>query len=356
MAKQSTRRRRSSKPVFSSDEQELIITDLLALKKTQIGDFLSRCELAKSGTKEEIRARIEEALEAGDVSLSQVVEFLDEMIPWGKQHVYLYSGPKTSIANWRKPAWFAKLLSDHRVGKYLNASLPLVLPEKMQLSSIWHDAGRVRVTAVKKRDWWERDEEHDQDGETQEGDDIQLRAFVHRVTRSVVTFEWNLVANTAMLQISQLPRGVDYADVAEEFFTLISAWLDIEKFSLIDLRAVIKKLHELEEARRRETRSHGIDYRTLQGRRFGGKSASRSDPLLGEIEIDVALRAVRKSGVGHLGNFYWLPTNGHSSGRNPLEAEVHVVIVGSKNRVNFPTPNDEQTIRHVLSRIRSHSK
>jgi hypothetical protein len=356
MAKQSNRRRSTSKPAFTSDEQDLIVTDLLALKMTHIRDFLSRCGLAKSGTKEEFRARIEEALEDGDLSLSQIVEFLDEMIPWAKQHVYLYNGPTTSIANWRKPDWLAKLAKKNRFEKYLNASLPLVLPEKMQLSSILHDEGRLRVTAVKKRDWWERDPEYDSSDATSEGDDVQLRAFVHRVTRSLVAFEWNLVANNAMLQISQLPTGFDYADVAEEFFNLISAWFDIDKFSLVDLRKVIKKLHELEEARRRETRSHGINYRMLDGKRFEGKSASPADPLLGNPVTDAALGAVRKSGVGHLGNFYWLPRNGQASGRNPLEAEVHVVIVGSKNRVNFPTPNDEQTIRHVLSRIRSHSK
>lgn len=356
MAKQSNRRRSTSKPAFTSDEQDLIVTDLLALKMTHIRDFLSRCGLAKSGTKEEFRARIEEALEDGDLSLSQIVEFLDEMIPWAKQHVYLYNGPKTSIANWRKPDWFENLLKKHRFGKYLNANLPLVLPEKMQVSSILHDARRLRVTAIKRRDWPERDPEYDSSAETKEGDDVELRAYVHRVTRSLVAFEWDLIANCAMLQISQLPSRFDYADVAEEFFTLISAWLDFDKFSLVDLRLVIKKLHELEEARRRETRSHGINYRMLDGKRFEGKSASPSDPLLGNPVTDAALGAVRKSGVGHLGNFYWLPSNGQASGRNPLEAEVHVVIVGSKNRVNFPTPNDEQTIRHVLSRIRSHSK
>ncbi len=110
-----------------------------------------------------------------------------------------------------------------------------------------------------------------------------------------------------------------------------------------------------QEARRGETRSHGINYRTLQGRRFEGKSASANDPVLGDVVIDAALGAVRKSSLGHLGNFYWLPSNGNGSDRNPLEDEAHVIIVGSDNRVNFPTPNEEEVIRHELSRIRRHS-
>lgn len=339
-------------PTFTEDEQALIITDLLALKKGQIGVFLASVGLAKSGTKEVLRARIDDALEDGALSLSRIVQFLDSVIPWGKQHVYLYKGPQSSIANWRKEDWVAKLLKKHRLGKYLNASLPLVLPDKMKVSSILHDPKRLRITAVKRRDWWERNSDYDDTAMTDEGDDVELRAFVHRVTRSLVAFEWDLVTNTAFLQISQLPTGVDYSDVADEFFELLETWLDRSMFSVVDLRRPITKLHALEEAGAGETRSHGINYRTMQGRRFEGKSASPADPLLGEASIDAALRAVRKSGIGHLGNFYWTATNnGHV---HILTSDVHVIVVGFKNRVNFPTPNNEQTVRYVLSRIRSH--
>ena len=86
-------------PVFTDDEQDQIVTDLLALKKTQIRDFLAGIGLAKSGTKEDIRSRIEDALSDGTVSSSQIVQFLDDVIPWGKQHVFLYKGPGSSNAN-----------------------------------------------------------------------------------------------------------------------------------------------------------------------------------------------------------------------------------------------------------------
>jgi hypothetical protein len=342
------------KPKFTEEEQAQIVTDLLVLTREQIRDFLARNELPVSGTKEQYRGYVEKALQEGVISLSKLVEFLDEVIPWGKQHVFLYKGPKSSIANWKKTDWMVKLLKKHRFGKYLNASLPLALPKTMKVSSILHDPSRLRVTAIKRRDWWDRNEEYDGATTTAEGDDVQLRAFVHRVTRSLVAFEWNLVANTAFLQISQLPTGFDYGEVAEEFFDLIAGWLDIREFPVVDLRNPIKKLHELEEAKTGETRSHGINYRTLQGKHFDARSASASDPLFGEADLDAALSSIRKKGVGHLGNFYWLPNGVVKSIPNLLETEIHVIIVGSKNRINFPIPNGEQPIRHVLSRIRSH--
>ncbi|MCK4873634.1 MAG: hypothetical protein KAS72_13005 [Phycisphaerales bacterium] len=342
-------------PGFTDAELAQLVTDLLALKKPQIQDFLAQIELPKSGTKAEIRDRIDEALRDGAIPPDRFVRFLDEVTPWGKQHVFLYKGPGASIANWKKADWVEGLLKQHRLGKYLNATLPLALPEKMKVSSILHGERKLRITAIKKREWYERDPQYDESKVTGVGEAIDLRAFIHRVVRGLVAFEWDLTANTAFLQISQLPAGFRYEEVAKEFFDLIGGWLDISRFTIVDLRRPIQKLHELEENGAGETRSHGINYRTLEGRRLEGKSASPTDPLLGDVVIDAALSAIRRSGVGHLGNFYWLPNGATNPCVNPLEAEVHVIIVGQHNRVSFPTPNREQTIRHVLSRIRSHS-
>ena len=339
---------------FTDDEQSQIVTDLLALKKLQIGGFLAQVNLPRSGTKEDIRDRIETALADKSLMLGRVVEFLDEVIPWGKQHVYLYDGPKSSIADWRKTEYVTKFLADNGFAQLLNARLPLVLPETMALSSILHDGKRLRVVAVKKREWWERDEHYDDVTVTKEGDDVQLHAFVHRVTRSLVAFEWNLTSNTAFLQISQLPTRGKYDEVANEFFDLVSGWLDRSKFSTIDLRPAIKKIHELEEANKAEARSHGIRYRTLAGNRLEGRSVSRSNSFIGDAVIGAAMSGVRKVGVAHLGNFYWLPGNNGAPIKNMLDDEVHLEVHGADHRINFRTPNTEEVVRYVLSRIRSH--
>lgn len=342
-------------PEFTEDEQAQIVTDLLALKKTQIGKFLESVDLPKSGTKDEIKNRIEEALDGGGISLAKVVEFLDEVIPWGKQHVYLYKGPSSSIDNWKKADKLVKLLAKHQLKKYLNAKLPLALPEKMRVSSILHDGDRLRVTAIKKRDWWERNDDYDDEAVTEEGEDVDLRAFVHRVTRSLVSFEWDLNANVALLQIAQLPTGLYYDDVAKEFFELVKKWLDVKLFSVVDLRPLIKKLHRLESTANAETRSHGRNYRSLEGRAIDIRSASKEQPVLGEVKLDAALADLEQSGVARIGNFYWLPKTLAHGPPNPLDDELHVIVIGSRQRISFPTPNNEQTLRYVLSRIRSHS-
>jgi hypothetical protein len=73
-------------------------------------------------------------------------------------------------------------------------------------------------------------------------------------------------------------------------------------FTDMDLRRPIARLHELEERGLGETRSQTINYRTMQGRRIEARSASMCDPPLGEQPIDTMLKAVRKNGVGQIGN------------------------------------------------------
>jgi hypothetical protein len=342
-------------PDVSAEEHTQIITDLLALKKTQIREFLARNGLSTSGTKEQIRCRIEDALNEGSLPFLSIVLFLDEVIPWGKQHVFLYRGPTASISDWRNVDWLTNRLHQCGADHCLNTPLPLVLPQQMTVSSIVYSSHLLRVTAIKKREWFERNPEYDGATTTSEGDDVELRAFTRRVTRSLVAFEWNLAANIAFLQISQIRSRFRYKDVAKEFFDLVSGWLDISRFAVVDLRPVIKRLHDLEESGTGEACSHRFRYRTLEGRMFEGTSASPEDPLLGDVVMDTALNALKANGIGHLGDFYWLPRSSTDVASNPLDSKVHVKIIGAESRINFMTPNTEQTVRYVLSRIRHHS-
>jgi hypothetical protein len=342
-----------SPPEYSAEEQQALIDFVLALRKTHVQDFLKKAELPRSGTKEDLRERLQEALDGGDLTYERLVAFLDSLAPWGKQHVFLYRGPLGDVQAWKDPDHVQGLLKGHRLGRLFNATLPLILPEKLTLSSVTHANGMLRVTAVQKREYTERAEEHDEEKESENGEKITLKAYVHHLTRTLTAFEWDLNANVAVLQMTQLQEDGDYERLAEQFTRLISPWLDIKQFTHLDLRPVIHRLHEIEKNGQAEARSHGIDYRSLQGRRVSARSPSPRASVLGEQFIDDAMESVRKNGVGHLGNFYWLSGVKPGPAVNPLTGEVHVIIVGAKSRVNFPTPNTEDVLRYVLHRMRA---
>lgn len=338
----------------STNEQEIVLDYVMSFRSVQIREFLEQHQLPKSGTKADLRERITRALTDEALEYCALIAWLDTIEPWGKQHVCLFDGPEGEAhRRWRDAKWVVSHLRSGGLTKYLNAHVPLALPAELSLSSIHHTDDTVRITAVERREYWERNEDLDEMRTLPPSIEVEYRAFVHHIKRGLVILEWNLVANTAMLQISQLPSGTRYEHVVERFQKLLSPWFDFNLFNLIDVSRSIIRLHEREEAGTPEARSHSLDYASLGGRRLSGRSPSPSDSLLGEAVIDDAMKRVRTRGVGHMGNFYWLPQHRNPQNNNPLRNEVHVLIVGSKGRVAFPTPNTEQDVRYVLSRVRT---
>jgi hypothetical protein len=340
-------------PRYTKEEKESALTHLFALRKVQIEEFLRTNELRTSGPKAELRSRLEAALESRELSYADLVRYLDSSSPWGKQHVLLYRGPSAGCDAWRKEAQVRRRLARRGLERYLNASLALILPDAIRLSSIVHTSELLRVVAVERRDWYERKAEYDRRESMRDGTDLVLKGFIHHVVRGLFTFEWNLVANSGSLQITQLPTGHSYEDASERFWTLVAPWLGGQWFSPVDLAPAVAQLHRGEEGTDGETRSHGFDYRTITGRRLWGRSATARQPLLGEAVIDQVLGQIRDRGVAGVGNFYWLPGLGSKGQENPLRDEVHVIIVANRGRIDFPTPNSERVVRYVLSRIRA---
>ena len=224
------------------------------------------------------------------------------------------------------------------------------MPDEMTPTSVEVSTKRIRVNLVRRREWWEPIPDLNKKGRTRLGEEIEYRAFVHKVIRSYVAFEWNLVANTAMLQISQLPARTRYENVRQEFAGLVAPWLDMTQFSVLDMHGIILKLLELERKKKSFTRAHGFDIHSQLGRSITAKSGIGNTSVFGEPSVDAVFDSMSRKGIGNNGNFYWLPRRG-----NPLRKELRVMIVGSKNRINFTAPSDESTVRHVLSDIRKNS-
>lgn len=163
-------------PEYTSEERDALLDFVLALRKSHIRDLLKAVDLPVSGTKSDLRSRLQEALDNGGLALERLVDFLDTLAPWGKQHVFLYDGPRFDIRRWKEPSHVQGLLKQHRLGKLFNARLPLVLPDELTLSSVTHSDGRLRVTAIQKRDYSERAPDYDEERETLDGGRITLRA------------------------------------------------------------------------------------------------------------------------------------------------------------------------------------
>jgi len=334
--------------LYSDEEKQKIVDDFIDLNNDQIKGFLRQRELPVTGNKEIFRTLLQAQLESEQLTYAELVAYLDQISPWGKQHVFLFKGFAQTAKPFRNRAWLEERLKENGFFDRLNAPLRLILPEQLTLSEIAYRPEQLRVTAIARRDEWGREREYDRH-EIIKGRRVEFRAYSHHVDRGLVIFEWDLIRNTAALRVSQLPSGGDYEEELGTFAQLTSKWLDLGMFEMLDIRRAIRSLHELAEQGEPEARPQAIDYRTFGGRVFGGRGATSETSVLGEVVLDAAMKNLRDQGTGQLGNFYWLPTP-----CGAVSKDLHVFLNGPAHRINFTTTNDEKALRHVLDRIRAH--
>src|SRR5688500_9578728 len=94
---------------------DLILAHLTALTNAEIQRFLNRHTMARASeqAKDELRSILRQAIKDGDITTQHVVTFLDEVTPWGKQHVDLYTGPPTK--DWRNKDWVEGHFKSHKL-------------------------------------------------------------------------------------------------------------------------------------------------------------------------------------------------------------------------------------------------
>jgi hypothetical protein len=349
----------SPKLRLTDEETQVLVETCETFTNDQRRDFLRKLDLPISGNKAELVQRIKDGLESGVVPVDSLIFELDQIVPWWRFHVFLFDTPPISSKPWASKKTATAHLEKHGLLGLFNARIALVLPPELTLTSINYSPSNLRVTAVQRRDYTARDEALDPEDAVVDGATIEYRAFAQKLARGIVSLEWDFASQTAILQITELPSGTKYETVRDAFVLLIRPWLAIAGFTQVNLSNAITALHKSELRGEREVRSHGIEFRTLEGRRLSARSATIGHSVLGEDVIDASLERISKEGVGHSGNFYWLPTDG-DTGTADLEREVHVVLIAEKNRASLRTRSTtnvtEQEMRHVLSRLRELSK
>lgn len=343
-------------------DQENIFKYFISLNSGLISDFLEFKGIKKTGTKKELIKRLRENLNDGTITYYELLLYLESIELYGKQHVMLYNGPTNYVGEFRTENTFMAKINETELLSFLDRSLPITFPRDLQIASIiFSENEKLEIYAVESHYHLERLEDRDS-FETVEGQEIEFRAHARNLRRGIVVFRWDLVINNAILQILQLPRGYSYEKMERKFATLINPLIDLNLFEKVDLSEVISKLHELEESENPETRSQGLSYKTFGGRSVSAHSSTDNDNLLGgEDFIDTALSDIREDAVGHMGNFYWIPSDeeddpGEEDDLNPLNEEIRTVILAGQKRINFSTPHTKEELEYVIRRVRDLSE
>ena len=334
-------------------EEELLIDVLLGLRVDRVRSFLDSVELPRSGTKAELRGRVEAGLRSQSISLDSLIDYLDRVEPWGRQHVLLCEAEESAANGWRRPDGIRRRLAAAGIEDLLDQRRRQRLPETLTLSAITAGDGAVEIVAVERREYDERTSDRDRVDRDDDGQLIILKAYRHVVSRGIITLRWNTSTRAAALHISEGFGRYDYQDAAARFGALVSDFLDYDQFPAKDIRRAIRRLHNAEKNGTPEARSHRVGYTSQGGRAVEATSPTPNTSVVGEQVVDDALANVAGAATGRIGNFFWLPRTGPNSQSNPIARDLHVLVLARESRVHFMVPSDQRSITYVLQRIRA---
>ncbi len=287
------------------------------------------------------------------LSVEEILAFLAEHEPAGKQHVFLYRVDRGVDEAWRDTSAVRQAIQAADLEQLLDAELPVAMPEDLTLSSILLSGDEVEITAVEARHYTEHLEDLDRPEEIEDGTQIEWRAYAHRVARSTARLRWHLGQRTAELHVTQATeRGTIrnyYDEVVNRFTQQVSAFLDFTAFSPLDLHKVLYKLGQFEQDGQALTRSREAYFESPGGSHVRARSPSKEASVYSEPVVRQALGPVDTPTSGQGGNLYWL----HSAASGILEEDLHTVIVAADSRIHFMRPSSLNAIGYVLGQVRS---
>lgn len=334
---------------------EILVDILVGLRIDRIRAFMDRVELPRSGTKADLRERLAEALSRGIFSINDLVDYLDEVEPWGRQHVILIDAERSASAGLRNEGDVRERLEQADLLHLLEGRHREVLPETLTLSAIRLRDGVIEVVGVERREYDVREPEYDRVESSVDGETVLLKAYRHVVTRGLITLRWDTASGAAAIHISEGFGRYDYDGAASELGALVAGFIDFARFERRQIGRAIRALHDAERGDAPEVRSHRVGYQSRGGRMVEATSPSPSISVVGERAVDDAMTEVAGVSEGRIGNFFWLPRRGPNPESNPLvdDRGLHVVVIAPASRVHFMVPSEEESIAYVLQRIRA---
>jgi hypothetical protein len=323
------------------DETQFLLDSVMAQRAEHAKQLLGSAGLQKTGTKHDLRERLAEALSAGDLTPNHLVEVLDTVEAWGRQHVFLYVAPDKVPVHLKSVTGLQSTLKNIGWTVTVNAPASIIMPSQKEVRLVSLHSDRLRVEWVETRKWTERLPTLDRI-ESIDGEEIVFQANSKRYQRAISSFEWNFLAQTGELSIHRLPSGTRYDKEEEAFQAILKPLVDLENFEKIRMRKALTKLKDAAGIRERKT-----NYLAASGSKLSMQSSGRGTTIGAEPdlkEVRDLIKQSKKMGVAFL-NCFW-EENG------TLLQEVHTHIDGFDCRVGFLAQCTKESVTYVLSRIR----
>lgn len=341
-------------PPPSPPVQALLLKHLGAMRADYVRDFMREHELAgRSNTKGVLLDKVKNALRDQVVGWRALIAFLDRHEPNGRQRVQMLKAPASRRQQYSADALKATL-EQAGTGRLWNARVPVAAPEELRLSSVRADGHKVAVVAIGRRTYRQRVPELEDDVDLPRAD-LEVELYEQVEVRAWIRAELDTRTGALNLRAAALPREGVQKQLFKDFDALIAPWFPRDLFVPLDLRKAIKALHDDECAGLPcEARVQAVGYDDASGRKTTLRSASANQSLNGApAALQQAIDAVRASGEGADGNFYFLPTSQGGPPNVPIGDEpIRVILRAAAGRVDFTKPLERAELHHVLQRVR----
>jgi hypothetical protein len=88
----------SSRQEMSEEDREVLFDYLREIRNRDLVSFMRQEDISgRSGGKDSLLESLAVALEGGDLDTDNLIELLDRVLPWAKQHVFLLKGPANAL-------------------------------------------------------------------------------------------------------------------------------------------------------------------------------------------------------------------------------------------------------------------
>lgn len=344
----------------NAGQRALLLSQLGALNAREVREFAVQHDLPRAGKKkDELLETIAAALhDRGGPSWKELVLYLDQVEPYGRQHVYAYK-PDGAFQDWGDRQFLEDKLQAAGQIALLDTPTALAAPAAVTLGSITLDEdGVLGIQAISKRTYLRRRAELDEevDGDALPGQNTVARVYEEVSARSWVRLRCETESGACSVHVAQLERKGDYEAVFEEFKDLIAGWFPVDLLQPIYLSRGIARLQEEYEADpdNAVVRVQASEYTSRGGRHGSISSARARQGVVGEsAALNNAVTAMRESGPAATGNFYFRRQADHA--QSPLGKDLHVTCVVKDNRINVRRPTEPAELSWVLGRIRHYS-
>lgn len=330
-----------------SEEQDFLISSLMAQKAEYARLLLKEHRLPMYGNKAELRDRILEGIQDKTIPIDACIRMLDKVDAWGRQHVFMYKLPGRVPSHLKTKSGLQGTIDNHNLKLILNESAAVKIPTQRTFKLVELTEEKLRIEWVEKREWFEK--RHDLDKvEDIEGDTIWFEATQKNIQRAVSSFEYDFVNELGTIFIHRLPKDRNnYANEETSIKAFLQPFLDLENVSKFSLSKAIARLKD----RKKEARERKSKWSDAAGAEVAFKSSGRTIGLNSDSSLKEMRELAGKSRDMriYLLNCFW-PVNEH------LDFEVHTYLDALEHRVAFLQQSPEKSVRHVLSRIRALSQ